>query len=554
MTIDQLGLCPELLKAIGELGFVDAMPVQEQVIPYLTSHHGDLVALSQTGSGKTAAYGLPLLSRIDLQSSTPQALILTPTRELAVQVQKDLQSFAKYMKMTPPVALYGGASIEDQIRTLKRGACIAVATPGRLVDLLSRKALRLHDVQTIVLDEADIMLDMGFQKDLEEILSHLPESVEHWLFSATMNEDVRRIADQYIHAPYEVQIGKKNKANSDIKHLYTSVPARHKYAALKRIVDYYPDIYGIIFCRTRTETKEMAENLIRDGYNADALHGDLSQAQRDMVMQRFRIKNLQLLVATDVASRGLDVDNVTHVIHYGLPSDVESYTHRSGRTARAGKTGLSIAICHLRDSKQLRNIERASGIKIAPFPLPSGLEICSKQLFSFANKIEHTDSNTHGAQYDELLEQIGRKLSWIDPQELVRRIMILEADRLMRYYADTPDLTPQDMKEESRKDRSTSQGKKKRSDRNEGAPRKASRGMTRLFINLGKRDRLFPNKLIDLINQLLPYKIPIGKIELLANFSYFEVSSEWAQEVIDALSGATFGRRPITVDYANPME
>ena len=547
MTFDTLDLSPELLRATTDLGFSEPMPVQQEVIPYLSSHRGDLIALSKTGSGKTAAYGLPLLERIiQAKGSAPCGLILTPTRELAMQVQSDLVALAKYTSVRQILALYGGASIEEQIRQLAKGYHIIVATPGRLCDLIRRKAVKLRKVSVVVLDEADVMLDMGFQRDLQEILQAVPQQVEHWLFSATMSREVREIADNYISDAHEVQIGALNKANADIKHLYVAVPARHKYAALKRVVDYYPNIYGIIFCRTRAETKEIAEWLIRDGYNADALHGDLSQAQRDMVMNRFRIRNLQLLVATDVAARGLDVDDVTHVLHYGLPADPDSYTHRSGRTARAGKTGLSIAICHLRDSKQIRIIEQHAGIRIESMPLPSGQEICKKQLFALATRIEYADSNEHGTQYDELLNAIVQKLAWLPPEEIIRRVLTLEADRIMRYYANTPDLSAQELATEEPKYRTKGSPAEHRK-----ASQKRSRTnlppMTSLRINLGKRDKLYPNRLLELINRTLPYKITIGKINLSPSYSYFEVASEWAETVAAALSEEEYNGRPIRV-------
>ncbi len=550
MTFNELGLPPELLRAISDLGFEEPMPVQQAVIPYLSTHRGDLIALSKTGSGKTAAYGLPLLEHILHAGKASCGLILTPTRELAIQIQKDLVDFARYTPIKRILALYGGVSIEEQMRQLTHGYDIVVATPGRLCDLLRRRAIALHQVSILVLDEADVMLDMGFQKDLNDILEAIPQSVEHWLFSATMSQEVRQIATSYIREAHEVQIGIRNEANADIKHLYVAVPARHKYAALKRVVDYYPNIYGIIFCRTRAETKEVAEWLIRDGYNSDALHGDLSQAQRDMVMHRFRIRNLQLLVATDVAARGLDVDDVTHVLHYGLPTDPDSYTHRSGRTARAGKTGLSIAICHLRDSKQIRIIERHAGIKVELMSLPSGQEICKKQLFSLASKIEYADSSDHDSQYDHLLNTIVQKLAWIPTEEIIRRVLTLEADRIMRYYATTPDLSVQElMTEESqhkggggiKPSREVKERPSKRGQHSD-VPDKVS-----LRINLGKRDKLYPNRLLELINRTLPYQITIGKIDLNHSYSYFEVSCEWAETIATELSEMSYNGRPIRV-------
>ena len=545
MTFDELKLSAPLLDAVSALGFTEAMPVQAAVIPYLLEDNIDLIALAQTGTGKTAAYGLPLLEKLRPQRDFPQALVLSPTRELCLQIASDLESFAKFLPEVHVLAVYGGSSIETQIRSLKRGVDIVVATPGRLLDLMRRHALSLEGIHTVVLDEADEMLNMGFSEDLKAILSEIPEERNLLLFSATMSREIATIAHSYLHNPKEITIGRKNEANSNIRHIYYLVPARQRYLALKRIVDFYPSIYGIVFCRTRVETKEIAEHLIADGYNADALHGDLSQEQRDRVMQRFRSGHLQLLVATDVAARGLDVDNLTHVIHYGLPDDVENYTHRSGRTARAGKTGLSIALCHLREKSRIRSIEKLIGAKMEVGALPSGREICSKHLFHLADRLEHVDSSAHAEEIAAILPEVSQKLSWLDRDELLRRLMTLEFERFFAYYSTAEEIEPENLKRET---------KEEKRERRNSAPRVVEEGMTRLFINFGKTDRLFPNKLIELINRCVPGRVRIGKIDLMQKFSFFEVDSNDAHRLIEELSQYEVEGRRIIVDYADAAD
>lgn len=545
MTFDELKLSAPLLDAVSALGFTEAMPVQAAVIPYLLEDNIDLIALAQTGTGKTAAYGLPLLEKLRPQRDFPQALVLSPTRELCLQIASDLESFAKFLPEVHVLAVYGGSSIETQIRSLKRGVDIVVATPGRLLDLMRRHALSLEGIHTVVLDEADEMLNMGFSEDLKAILSEIPEERNLLLFSATMSREIATIAHSYLHNPKEITIGRKNEANSNIRHIYYLVPARQRYLALKRIVDFYPSIYGIVFCRTRVETKEIAEHLIADGYNADALHGDLSQEQRDRVMQRFRSGHLQLLVATDVAARGLDVDNLTHVIHYGLPDDVENYTHRSGRTARAGKTGLSIALCHLREKSRIRSIEKLIGAKMEVGTLPSGREICSKHLFHLADRLEHVDSSAHAEEIAAILPEVSQKLSWLDRDELLRRLMTLEFERFFAYYSTAEEIEPESLKHET---------KEEKRERRNSAPRVVEEGMTRLFINFGKTDRLFPNKLIELINRCVPGRVRIGKIDLMQKFSFFEVDSNDAHRLIEELSQYEVEGRRIIVDYADAAD
>ena len=532
------------------------MPVQEAVIPYLLGAPIDLIALAQTGTGKTAAFGLPLLQNVErsLQAqpndgvATPRALVLCPTRELCLQIADDLTAYSKHLPSVRILPVYGGSSIEAQIRTLRRGVEVIVATPGRLIDLMERGAASLDAIETVVLDEADEMLTMGFSESLQTILAQVPQERHLLLFSATMPREISSIAASYMHEPKEIIVGTKNEGNKNIRHYYYVVSARHKYLALKRIADYYPDIYGIIFCRTRKETQEIADQLIRDGYNADALHGELSQAQRDYVMQKFRIRNLQLLVATDVAARGLDVNDLTHVIHYGLPDDIESYTHRSGRTARAGKMGISIAICHSRERGRLRDIERISHATIERKHLPTGQAICEKQLFHLADRIERVEL-TEDTTLDTVLPELVRKLDWIDREELVRRLMLLEHRRLLDYYE-----SEETIEEADDKGRLSGEGKEgKKRDKRDKRNAVAEEGMKRLFINFGKLDRMFPNKLIELINKCVPGRVKIGKIDLLPRFAFFEVEEADAQEVIRSMSSYEVDGRRIAVDYADAM-
>lgn len=541
MTFEELGLISPICQAVGELGYEQPMPVQEAVIPYLLGEPIDLVALAQTGTGKTAAFGLPLLHKLagtSQHNNLPKALVLCPTRELCLQIADDLAEYSKYLPNVRILPVYGGSSIEAQIRVLKRGVEVIVATPGRLIDLMERGAAILDEVQTVVLDEADEMLNMGFTESIERILSSVPQERHLLLFSATMPREVATIAKRYLNKPKEITIGNKNEGNANIKHVHYMVSAKHKYLALKRIADYYPNIYGIVFCRTRKETQEIADALIKDGYNADALHGELSQAQRDYVMQKFRIRALQILVATDVAARGLDVNDLTHVIHYGLPDDIASFTHRSGRTARAGKTGLSIAICHSRERGKLRDIEKIIGSKIERVAMPSGKDICEKQLFNLADRLERVDL-TEDATLESILPTIMHKLDWLDKEELLRRLMLMEFRRLLDYYEEVEDI---DEVGDSSRERGESDKKKR--------TREAEEGMKRLFINFGKMDRMFPNKLIELINKCVPGRVAIGKIDLMARFSFFEVAKEDAADVVEALSQYEVDGRRIVVDYA----
>ena len=536
-TFEELGVSPEIRKAIEEMGYENPMPVQEEVIPYLLGENNDVVALAQTGTGKTAAFGLPLLQQIDVKNRVPQSLILCPTRELCLQIAGDLNDYSKYIDGLKVLPVYGGSSIDSQIRSLKRGVHIIVATPGRLLDLMERKTVSLSTVHNIVMDEADEMLIMGFTDSINAILADVPKERNTLLFSATMSPEIARISKNYLQNAKEITIGRKNESTSNVKHVAYTVQAKDKYAALKRIVDYYPQIYGIIFCRTRKETQEIADKLMQEGYNADSLHGELSQAQRDAVMQKFRIRNLQLLVATDVAARGLDVDDLTHVINYGLPDDTESYTHRSGRTGRAGKTGTSIAIINLREKGKLREIERIIGKKFIAGEMPTGKQICEKQLIKVIDELEKVKVNEE--EITDFMPEIYRKLEWLSKEDLIKRMVSHEFNRFLDYYRDREEIeTPTDSRERNTRDS------------RERGSRKAAPGFTRLFINLGKMDSFFPSELISLLNSNTRGRIELGRIDLMKNFSFFEVEEKEAQNVVKALNRANWNGRKVSVEVA----
>ena len=536
-TFEELGVSPEIRKAIEEMGYENPMPVQEEVIPYLLGENNDVVALAQTGTGKTAAFGLPLLQQIDVKNRVPQSLILCPTRELCLQIAGDLNDYSKYIDGLKVLPVYGGSSIDSQIRSLKRGVHIIVATPGRLLDLMERKTVSLSTVHNIVMDEADEMLNMGFTDSINAILADVPKERNTLLFSATMSPEIARISKNYLQNAKEITIGRKNESTSNVKHVAYTVQAKDKYAALKRIVDYYPQIYGIIFCRTRKETQEIADKLMQEGYNADSLHGELSQAQRDAVMQKFRIRNLQLLVATDVAARGLDVDDLTHVINYGLPDDTESYTHRSGRTGRAGKTGTSIAIINLREKGKLREIERIIGKKFIAGEMPTGKQICEKQLIKVIDELEKVKVNEE--EITDFMPEIYRKLEWLSKEDLIKRMVSHEFNRFLDYYRDREEIeTPTDSRERNTRDS------------RERGSRKAAPGFTRLFINLGKMDSFFPSELISLLNSNTHGRIELGRIDLMKNFSFFEVEEKEAQNVVKALNRANWNGRKVSVEVA----
>ena len=536
-TFEELGVSPEIRKAIEEMGYENPMPVQEEVIPYLLGENNDVLAVEQTGTGKTTALCVPLLQQIDVMNRVPQSLILCPTRELCLQIAGDLNDYSKYIDGLKVLPVYGGSSIDSQIRSLKRGVHIIVATPGRLLDLMERKTVSLSTVHNIVMDEADEMLNMGFTDSINAILADVPKERNTLLFSATMSPEIARISKNYLQNAKEITIGRKNESTSNVKHVAYTVQAKDKYAALKRIVDYYPQIYGIIFCRTRKETQEIADKLMQEGYNADSLHGELSQAQRDAVMQKFRIRNLQLLVATDVAARGLDVDDLTHVINYGLPDDTESYTHRSGRTGRAGKTGTSIAIINLREKGKLREIERIIGKKFIAGEMPTGKQICEKQLIKVIDELEKVKVNEE--EITDFMPEIYRKLEWLSKEDLIKRMVSHEFNRFLDYYRDREEIeTPTDIRERNTRDS------------RERGSRKAAPGFTRLFINLGKMDSFFPSELISLLNSNTRGRIELGRIDLMKNFSFFEVEEKEAQNVVKALNRANWNGRKVSVEVA----
>ena len=543
-TFEELGVSPEIRKAIEELGYENPMPVQEEVIPYLLGNGNDVVALAQTGTGKTAAFGLPLIQKIDVKNCVPQALVLCPTRELCLQIAGDLTDYSKYITdlKIPPV--YGGSSIDSQIRSLKRGVHIIVATPGRLIDLMERKVAQLATIRDVVMDEADEMLNMGFTDSINAILENIPQDRNTLMFSATMSPEIARIAKTYLHEAKEITIGTKNEGSKNVNHVAYIVHAKDKYLALKRVVDFYPQIYGIVFCRTRKETQEIADKLIQDGYNADSLHGELSQAQRDLVMQKFRQRHLQLLVATDVAARGLDVNDLTHVINYGLPDDTESYTHRSGRTGRAGKTGISIAIINLREKGRMKEIEHIIKKKFEVSVLPSGQEICQQQLIKVIDDIEKVKVNEE--EIETFLPGIYRKLDWLDKEDLIKRVVSLEFNRFLDYYKNAPEI------EQPKANEKKSEAKESRKGDKEKVGRKAEKGYTRLFLNLGKTDGFYTNQIIDLVNRnLRKERIQIGRIDLMQNFSFFEVIQEQAPQVLKALNKVVLsGGRKVCVEIA----
>ena len=537
-------------RAISEMGYEQPMPVQEEVIPYLLGVGNDVIALAQTGTGKTAAFGLPVLQKIRPDDKRTQAVILSPTRELCLQIADDLKEYSRYIDNLQVLAVYGGSSIESQIRTLRKGAQVIVATPGRLIDLMHRGVARLDAVENVVLDEADEMLNMGFTESIDEILAGVPAERNTLLFSATMGKEIERIAKSYLHDYKEIVVGSRNEGAENVNHIYYLVHAKDKYAALKRVVDYFPRIYGIVFCRTRMETQEIADLLIRDGYNAEALHGDLSQAQRDLTMQKFRQHHTQLLVATDVAARGLDVEDLTHVINYGLPDDVENYTHRSGRTGRAGKRGTSISIIHVREKGKVRIIEKVIGKKFEAGTLPEPQEICTKQLYKVMDELEHIEVNE--TEIAPFLPEIYRKLDWLSKEDLVKRIVSREFGHFLRYYADAPVI---EQPSERRAKAENAEKPRRERGKRESGPRQAEEGYTRLFINLGKRDNFYAREIINLVNRCTrDSRINIGRIDLTTNCSFFEVPTEMAPTVLSKMKRVKVGDRKVVVDRADRTE
>ncbi|MBQ7441078.1 MAG: DEAD/DEAH box helicase [Prevotella sp.] len=536
-TFEELGICDEIRKAISEMGFVHPMPIQEEVIPYLLQEGGDIVALAQTGTGKTAAYGIPLLMNIDASDRSTQAIILCPTRELCLQITDDLRGFSKYMSGIHILPIYGGTSIETQIKALSKGAQIIVATPGRLIDLMNRGKAHLDMVLNVILDEADEMLNMGFSEDIDTILEGVPEQHDTQLFSATMSKEIEKIARNYLRNYKEIVVGSRNEGAENVNHIYYMVHAKDKYLALKRIVDYYPKIFAIIFCRTKLETQEIADKLIRDGYNAESLHGDLSQQQRDLTMQKFRQHLTQLLVATDVAARGLDVDDLTHVINYGLPNDIESYTHRSGRTGRAGKKGTSISIVHTKEKSKIRAIEKTIGKQFVEEDIPSAREICKKQLYKVMDQIVKTDVDEE--QIAPFMVDINRFFEYIDKEDIIKKIVSLEFGKFLAYYANAPEI-----------EKPVSEKKKERGERTRG-PKKAEKGFRRLFINLGKKDGFYPGEIMQYINHHVKGRAEVGQIDLKDTISFIEVRKEDAERVMRGLTGTIYKGREVRCNDAD---
>ena len=545
-TFEEIGVSAPLRRAIEELGYESPMPIQERVIPRLLGDADDIIALAQTGTGKTAAFGLPVLQRVDASMQRPQALVLAPTRELCLQISGDLVDYSRYIPGIKVLPVYGGSSIESQIRALRQGVNVIVATPGRLIDLIKRGVVKLDDVTTVVLDEADEMLNMGFLDSIEEILSHVPADHKTLLFSATMPADVLKIAKRYMRDYEEIVVGSRNEGAENVRHIYYMVNARDKYLALKRVVDNSPGIYAIVFCRTRRDTQEIADNLIRDGYNAEALHGDLSQQQRDIVMKKFRDRVVTLLVATDVAARGLDVNDLTHVINYGLPEDTAVYTHRSGRTGRAGKKGVSIAIIHSREKGRLKEIQRIIGKTFEHKEVPTPEHIIEKQLYTLADRLERVKVNED--EIARYLPGIARKLEWLSEEDLLKRVISLEFNRLLDYYKDAPKIDFIDARPE-RPERPTKGRKSKKNERpaddSEKDRRTAAKGMERIYVNVGKRDGFYAGNLIDMLNKLVQGKrVDVGRIDLLPSYTLFDVSRKDARKVVGALTGAEFvGKR-----------
>lgn len=547
-TFEELGVSEEIRRAIEELGFENPMPVQEEVIPYLLGNKNDVIALAQTGTGKTAAYGLPLLQKTDASRKDTQAVILSPTRELCLQIADDLNSFAKYIDGMHIAAVYGGTDIGSQIRTLKHGVQIIVATPGRLLDLINRGVAQLDQVNNVVLDEADEMLNMGFSESINAIFESVPEDRNTLLFSATMSKEIEKIALNYLHDHKEIVVGSRNEGAEHVNHIYYLVNAKDKYLALKRIVDYYPRIFAIIFCRTKLETQDIADKLIKDGYNAEALHGDLSQQQRDLTMQKFRQHTVQFLVATDVAARGLDVEDLTHVINYGLPDDIESYTHRSGRTGRAGKKGTSISIIHTREKFKVRQIEKQIGKDFVDGTLPSPEEICKKQLFKTMDDIMKTDVDEE--QIAPYMEEINRQFDYIDKEDIIKKMVTITFGKFLDYYKNAPEI----VKPESGRGKRGSEGRG-----SEGRGRvsngrrkhEAEAGFKRLFINLGKADGFYPGEIMQYLNKHVQGRQEVGHIDLLSKFAYIEVPEPDAKKVMKALNGTEYKGRTVRCNNAD---
>ena len=546
-TFEELGVNENIRRAIEELGFEHPMPVQEEVIPYLLGNKNDVIALAQTGTGKTAAFGLPLLQKVNAQDRATQAIVLSPTRELCVQIADDLKDFSKYIDGMHIVPVYGGADIRPQIRAIKHGTQVIVATPGRLVDLINRGVMELEKVNNVVLDEADEMLNMGFSDSINAIFEQLPEDRNTLLFSATMSREVEKVAKSYLHDYKEMVVGSRNEGAEHVNHIYYLVHSKDKYLALKRIVDFHPRIFAIIFCRTKAETQEVADKLIKDGYNAEALHGDLSQQQRDLTMQKFRQHTVQLLVATDVAARGLDVDDLTHVINYGLPDDIESYTHRSGRTGRAGKKGTSISIIHIKEKWKVRQIEKQIGKDFIDGELPKSEEICKKQLFKVMDDIMKTDVDED--QIAPYMADIMRQFEYVDKEDIIKKMVTVTFGRFLDYYQHAPEIEKPVAGKGSRSERGERNTRGKVS--NGRRQHVAEEGFRRLFINLGKSDGFYPGEIMQYLNKHVHGRQEVGHIDLLQKFSYIEVPEDDAQKVMKALNGTTYKGREVRCNDAD---
>ena len=549
MTFSETGLSKNIQKAIIDLGFETLTPIQQEVIPYLLENETDLIALAQTGTGKTAAFGLPVLHKIDVERKLPQAIILCPTRELCLQIAKDMESYAKYTKGLKITAVYGGASIMPQIQSLKSGSQIVVGTPGRVIDLIKRKSLKLQDIEFVVLDEADEMLNMGFKDDLDTILAETPKTKQTFLFSATMPKEVMRISKNYMSNAKTIEVASRNEGAANIEHHYYMVNARDRYKALRRICDMNPDIYGIVFCRTRRETAEVADKLMQDGYNADAIHGELSQAQRDHVMGRFRTKKIEILVATDVAARGIDINELTHVINYNLPDDDEIYVHRSGRTGRAGNKGTSIIIAHSREGRKLKLIEKMIKRDLMLMKVPNGDEICQIQLMRLVDKVVTTEVNH---QIENYLPSIEEKLAHLDKSELIKHFVSAEFNRFLSFYKNAPDLNVSGSNKKDRNDRG--ERKERRGERKERRGERnghAEAGHTRFFINLGKEKDMQAHNLIGLINEYTRNRnIPVGKIDIMGKFSFFEVSNDFETDILSSFSDAVWNGNRVNIEVS----
>ena len=564
MTFEGLGLDAKLVQATTALGYVQPTPIQEQAIPVLLKGTKDLVGLAQTGTGKTAAFGLPLLHLLDPMLKHPQALVVCPTRELCIQIVSEIELFKKFMPAVHVVAVYGGASISTQIRDLKRGVQIVVATPGRLIDLIERKAINLEQISYVVLDEADEMLNMGFQDDIEFILQNTPKRESTWLFSATMPAEIKRVSRKYMKDPFEITVGKANTGNKNIDHQYFVTAAHHRYDALKRLIDFNPGIYGIIFTRTKADAQNIAERLTREGYDIDALHGDLTQQQRDKVMGEFREKTLQLLIATDVAARGIDVVGITHVINYELPDDVEVYTHRSGRTGRAGNMGICLSLVHSREIGKLRQIERMVQAPFHKLEIPSGKDVCRKQFFHFMDKLLQADIS-HG-DYESYVPMLAEKFAQVDKEEVLKRVAAMEFNRFLKYYENAEDLNVRE-RERIGYDRKEGQGRTRIEPSRargagqswEGRSRPASNGndnsngdYMRLFVNLGTKDGFYKASFLQFILDMSDLrKEVLGRIDMKEMNSWIEIDRSSAQQMIRAIDGKNYKGRRIRMNDAN---